>query len=104
MSDKALLEKIGTYIKEARLNRNLTQEDVAKAANISRSTLSLLERGEVVTLMTMIQVLRVLDVLHVLQVFEVEKQISPMQLAEEDRNKRFRASRKKPPTNEEGEW
>ena len=40
MSDKALIETIGKFIQHHRLNQNKTQDDVAKAANISRSTLS----------------------------------------------------------------
>jgi len=46
MSDKALAEHIGTFIKHHRMEQNKTQDVLAKAAGISRSTLSLLERGE----------------------------------------------------------
>ncbi len=46
MTDKSLTETIGRFAKHHRLNQNKTQSDVAKAAGISRSTLSLLERGE----------------------------------------------------------
>ena len=58
MSDKALAEQIGAFIKHHRLVQNKTQESLAQAAGISRSTLSLLERGETVTLATLIQVLK----------------------------------------------
>ncbi len=61
MSDKALNETIGAFVKYHRLNQNKTQDEVSEAAGISRSTLSLLERGEKVSLSTVIQVLRVLD-------------------------------------------
>jgi DNA-binding Xre family transcriptional regulator len=46
-------------------------------AGISRSTLSLLERGETVTLATLLQVLRVLDQLQMMDAFVVEPRISP---------------------------
>ena len=46
-------------------------------AGISRSTLSLLERGETVTLSTLIQVLRVLGQLNIMQAFTVQQNISP---------------------------
>lgn len=94
MSDKALAEQIGTFIKHHRIQQNKTQETVAKDAGISRSTLSLLERGETVTLATLIQVLRVLDQLQLMEVFVVQQTISPLVLAKMEMNKRKRASNK----------
>lgn len=91
MSDKALAEHIGHFIKEKRLERNRTQQQVAHAAGISRSTLSLLEKGEVVTLATLLQVLRVLDQLHVLDVFTIRPVVSPIQVAEMEMKFRKRA-------------
>ena len=95
MNDKALAEQIGAFIKHHRMEQNKTQDVLANAAGISRSTLSLLERGETVTLATLIQVLRVLDQLHVMDVFMVQQTISPMALAKMEKNKRKRASGKK---------
>ena len=94
ISDQALIERLGDYIKHHRLNQNKTQDEVARAAGISRSTLSLLERGESVNLITFIQVLRVLDLLHALKTFEIEEVISPLQLAKLDQKKRERARSK----------
>ena len=91
MSDKALIEMIGAFIKHHRLNQNKTQNEISAAAGISRSTLSLLERGETVSLSTVIQVLRVLDLLYVMGVFEVKDQISPIEYAKLQRTKRRRA-------------
>lgn len=71
LSDRALVEQIGTFVKHHRLEQNKTQDVLANAAGISRSTLSLLERGETVTLATLIQVLRVLDQLHIMEVFTI---------------------------------
>lgn len=94
MSDQALCSTIGEYVKQERLHRNQTQEDVATLANISRSTLSQLERGKTVTVLTLIQVLRVLDALHVMNVFQVSRQVSPLALAKLEQEKRQRASPK----------
>lgn len=91
MSDKALAEQIGAFIKHHRLVQNKTQESLAQAAGISRSTLSLLERGETVTLATLIQVLRVLDLLSIMDVFEIPKTISPLAMAKIEKEKRQRA-------------
>lgn len=104
MSDKALTEHIGKYIKHHRLDQNKTQEVVAIDAGISRSTLSLLERGESVTLPTLIRVLRVLKLLHVMDAFNIEKQISPIMLAKMEEKKRKRASYKKRDSKTENTW
>jgi transcriptional regulator with XRE-family HTH domain len=94
MSDHALAEHIGVFIRHHRMEQNKTQDTLAKAAGISRSTLSLLERGETVTLATFIQVLRVLDQLHVMEIFNVSQTMSPLALAKIEQNKRKRASGK----------
>jgi len=95
MSDKALAAYIGAFIKHQRMELNKTQEQLALAAGISRSTLSLLERGETVTLSTLIQVLRVLDQLPLLSVFEVKESLSPLVLAKMQKAKRQRVKHQK---------
>lgn len=79
LSDMAILRMIGDFIKKKRMALNKTQDQLAVEASISRSTLSLLERGEKVNLITLIQVLRVLDELQILEAFEVRQQISPIE-------------------------
>ncbi|MFD2532528.1 helix-turn-helix domain-containing protein [Gracilimonas halophila] len=104
MSDKALIEQIGAYIKHHRLQQNKTQEEVAGEAGISRSTLSLLERGETVTLTTLIQVLRVLDQLHVMDSFKINETVSPLTLAKLEKEKRKRARKSETDDQETSEW
>ena len=79
LNDLAILRILGEFIKHHRINQRRSQDQLAKDAGISRSTLSLLERGEKVNLITLIQVLRVLDQLQVLEAFEVKQEISPLQ-------------------------
>jgi len=95
MSDQSLAVHVGSYIKYHRLEQNKTQDALSHAAGISRSTLSLLERGEPVTLATLIQVLRVLDQLQVMEAFEVHERISPLALAKAEKEKRKRARNSK---------
>ena len=95
MSDKSLMESIGSFIRSHRLNQNKSQDQVAAAAGISRSTLSLLERGEKVRIDSLIQVLRVLDLLYIMDVFKVQDQISPIEYAKLKKKQRKRASPKK---------
>jgi transcriptional regulator with XRE-family HTH domain len=104
MSDDALAKQVGVFIKHHRLEQNKTQELVAQAAGISRSTLSLLERGETVTVATLIQVLRVLDQLQVMDAFEIKQSISPLALAKAEKEKRKRASNTNTINEEEPNW
>jgi len=95
MSDKSLMETIGSFIQSHRLNQNKSQDQVADSAGISRSTLSLLERGEKVRIDSLIQVLRVLDLLYVMDVFKIQEQISPIEYAKLKKKQRKQASPKK---------
>lgn len=104
MSDQALSKHIGNFIQHHRLEQNRTQANVATAAGISRSTLSLLERGESITVSTLIQVLRVLDLLYVMDCFSIEKKISPIMLAKMEQEKRQRAREKKQDNQTESKW
>jgi len=101
-TDKALERQIGAFVKHHRLQQNKTQQALSDAAGISRSTLSLLERGQTVTVATLIQVLRVLDQLHVMGAFQVHVQISPLALAKAEQAMRKRARGGK--TEGEGEY
>lgn len=104
MSDNALEKHIGNYIKHNRLKQNRTQSNLANEAGISRSTLSLLERGKSTTLPTLIRVLRVLDLLHVMEVFNVQTRISPLKLAKLEQGKRQRASQQKGSKQNQSDW
>lgn len=95
MSDKSLMETIGNFIKSHRINQNKTQDQVATDAGISRSTLSLLERGEKVRIDSLIQVLRVLGLLYIMDVFRIQDQISPIEYAKIVQRQRKKASPKK---------
>lgn len=106
MSDQALAKHIGAFVKHHRMEQNKTQTELATEAGISRSTLSLMERGETVSIPTLLQVLRILDKLQVLGAFEVIETRSPLALAKLQKGKRKRASGKpkKFENNEETNW
>ncbi|MDZ7807127.1 MAG: helix-turn-helix transcriptional regulator [Gracilimonas sp.] len=104
MSDQAVIKQLGEFVKHHRLQQNKTQQTLAKEAGISRSTLSLLERGETVTLNTFIQVLRVLGLLERLNSFQVEETVSPIELAKKEQQKRKRASGSKKADISESDW
>lgn len=104
MSDDNLAKQVGAFIKHHRLQQNKTQEVVAEAAGISRSTLSLLEKGDSVTLPTLIQVLRVLNQLNVMEVFQIQQSISPLALAKAEKDKRKRARNSNPSNVIDSTW
>src|SRR5690606_28489083 len=89
-----IIEHLGVFVKHHRMQLNKTQNEIAEAAGISRSTLSLLERGETINIATLIQVLRVLNQLSALNAFEIHEAISPLALARLQKEKRQRARRK----------
>ncbi len=103
MSDDRILKQIGLFVKYYRMEQNKTQTIFAKDAGISRSTLSLLERGETVTVATLIRVLRVLGQLQIVDGFIIPVQQSPLLLAKEEKKKRQRVSSPKKNTDSDGE-
>lgn len=104
LSDFALSQNIGAFVKHHRLAQNKTQEEIANAASISRSTLCLLEKGESITVTTLLQVLRVLDLLYIMDVFKIQEQISPIELAKMDHQKRQRARNSDSDNSKKSDW
>lgn len=107
MSNPALLVALGNFIQQTRLQQNKTQQQVAAAAGINRSTLVQIEKGGGGTLLTFIQVLRALEQLQLLQQFAVQQPLlSPLQLAKLEQKKRQRASHPKttPIGNPKSNW
>jgi transcriptional regulator with XRE-family HTH domain len=93
LSDKAILQKIGLFVQQSRIKENLTQGDLAQQAAISRATLSMLERGENISLLNLIKILRILNALYVLNGFDEPEELSPLALAKGEKYRRQRASK-----------
>jgi transcriptional regulator with XRE-family HTH domain len=106
MTDHAILETIGNFIRHMRLEQNRTQLQVAKDAGINRWTLGQIEKGTSITLGSLIRILRVLDVLHLFNAFKIEPKISPIEYAKLMEKKRQRASsdRSSNRTKKDPEW
>jgi len=93
MSDAAIVNQLATYLRHMRLQQNLTQEQVAEKAGLSRSAISDMENGRTATsLLTIIQVLRALQQLQLLDNWQVTAQVSPLQMAKLSGRERLRAS------------
>ena len=104
MSDKAIIAAIGEYLKQQRLIKNKTQAQIAVDAGINRWTLSNIENGKAVTLASLVQILRALDLLSTLDIFKIEKQISPMELAKAEKQKRQRVRNVNSDNKVKSEW
>ncbi|WP_237457348.1 helix-turn-helix transcriptional regulator [Pseudomaricurvus sp. HS19] len=90
MTDSAIAAEIGRRLEQLRLERNLTQQQVADAVGISRVSYGKLARGEG-KFVNMVGVLRALDCLPLLESFIPEVGFSPMALLEMQGKQRQRA-------------
>ncbi len=93
MSDPAIVKELCGILKQVRLQQNITQEQLAEKAGLSRSAISKMETGKsTVELLTLIQVLRALQQLHLLNLWKITATISPLLVAKLTTKGRLRAS------------
>ena len=104
MTDKAILAVLGRRIAERRLAKNLTQNDLAIQAGVSKSTVVRTEDGSSTQLVNLIRILRVLELLPNMDVLIPEVPVSPVELMKHRGKKRQRASRKKAPAAPQKTW
>lgn len=91
MTASALAKMIGERLKQARLNRDLTQSDVAIRAGLARKTVLNAEKGKV-QLENLMAIMLALDLTEQLDRFLPPPEISPLQLAKLQGKQRQRAS------------
>ena len=84
---------IGRQVKRARLDANITQEEVASRCGLSTLTVAKLEAGQGSRLSTLIKVLKVLGLEGQLETIVPEAPISPIQIMQSG-HKRQRARSK----------
>ncbi|MHC5310536.1 helix-turn-helix domain-containing protein [Myroides sp. LJL116] len=94
LSDKVILSKIGLFVQQDRIKQDISQQELAEKSALSRSTVSLLERGEGISLLNLIKILRMLDALYILKQFEEREEISPLRLAKGKKNLPKRVKKK----------
>ncbi len=106
MSDPAILREIGQRLKRRRLEKNLSQQNLAVAAGLNRTTISEIERGAPFGVLSLIQILRALNALEALDAFLPPPGPSPLQLARMKGRQRQRASRQPPikPDKGDAQW
>lgn len=92
MSPLAIAEELGARLRQARLNADLTQAEVASRAGLSRRTVLNAEKGRV-QLENLVAILASMDMVDQLNTFLPEQEISPLQLAKLRGQERQRASK-----------
>ena len=93
LSDPAIRVEVGERLKEYRLRKNLTQNEVAVQSGLSVLSVQNLENGRSVSLSTFVPVLRVLRLLPNLENLVPELPISPVELLKLKGKSRQRAGK-----------
>ena len=97
--------RLGERLVRHRLSRNLTQNDLARAAGISLRTLARLENGEPTQFESLLLTLIALGLEDGLDLLVPEVTRSPIQLLDESGRKRLRATgKRKSRTNHAKPW
>ena len=107
MSDPAIIKEMGIRLKRIRLQKNMSQQQLAVKSGLYRSTISEIENGRVASLLSFIQLLRGLEKLELLGSMVEGPVVSPLSLAREAGLIRKRASSLKRYENnqpEDGTW
>ena len=94
MSDAAIVQQIGNYVKYERQQQNKTQLQLSESAGLNRWTISQIENGESISLTSLLQILRALDRLAVLDNFEYSDEISPLEYAKLKKQQKHRVRNK----------
>lgn len=106
-TDAMVLAELGKRLVAVRLDRNLTQLQLAEQAGVSKRTVERLEAGAVGTQLSgFIRVCRVLDILERFNLLVPEPGPSPMAQLKLRGRERRRASAVKPvkPTSKQWQW
>ena len=82
LSDTVILQNIGEHFKSVRLKQNITQQSLAKVADVSISSVKKIEKGEIRSFDSFMRVLRMPGKLEVLQPLVEEDQLSPSECYE----------------------
>ena len=103
-SPAAIIEELGGRLKQARLNADFTQAEVASLAGVSRKAVLNAEKGKT-QLETLVAIMLALNLSDQLDQFLPLQNISPIQLAKLQGRKRQRASgQRKTKEQEPPEW
>lgn len=103
-TDDALLGELGQRLARYRLDRNLTQAELAREAGVSRRTVERIEAGESAQLASLIRVLRALELIDNFDALVPKPLASPIEQLKLRGKERRRASSKTRPSGSADDW
>jgi transcriptional regulator with XRE-family HTH domain len=80
-TDDAILAEMGARLRRERLDRNLTQSEVARRSGVSEKTIVKVENGHNSSVSTLIRILRALGMLGRIDALLPEPGLSPIAVA-----------------------
>lgn len=93
-NNRFILRELGQRIKEIRIKRSLTQQELAQNAGVSFSTIARIENGTSVNMENYMKILRILNLLQNIDLLVPEQQIAPEDILERT-PRRQRVSKRK---------
>lgn len=106
LTDNAILAELGSRLSRRRLDRNMSQVQLANEAGVGRSAVQSIESGEPVAVTSLIRALRALGLADALNLLVPEAAPSPVELLKLQGRQRQRATgtRAAAPEEEPGPW
>ena len=106
LTDDAVLDELGVRLARWRLDRNLTQHQLADEAGLSRITVARAEGGQGVTLSALVRILRALGLLENMEALVPQPLLSPIEQLEREHGRRQRAAgaHRGPQTHDPASW
>lgn len=108
LSDTQIQRRLGSRLRSARLQQNITQQSLANSSQVSLSSIKKIEGGEIGSFESFLRLIRTLGFLDSLQDLVNERQMSPSEIFALQ-NSTVKHSRKRASGNikakkEEAEW
>jgi putative transcriptional regulator len=91
--DRIILAELGERLRKNRINKQISQEELAIKAGVSRLMIHRIENGGNFNMLNLVRILRVLGLLDQLNLFLPDPGISPLLIAKTISKERKRASR-----------
>jgi transcriptional regulator with XRE-family HTH domain len=107
LTDESVLAELGGRIKQIRIDRGITQTQLAEKANVSLSTIVRLESGSSVQMDSFIRIMRSLRLLGKFNGLVQEQELHPVKLLRTETKRKKRVSPKrqeKPPADSAWKW
>ena len=91
-NNNEIIELLGKRLKEYRLAKNLSQQELAELTGLNRVRISRIENGSAFSITSLIELMRALGILDNIEKLIPLKVKSPRELLKEETKKRKRAS------------